>query len=350
MAHNLNSMAYAGELPWHGLGTYVGEENVNAERMITAASLDWQVRKVAPTCGVILDDHGHKNGETQLRALDHVALVRSDSGAILGTAKRGYEVFSNSDMFKFLDSFAVDGLRYHTAGALFNGERVWALASLEGSQVTLRRADGSPDTLASFLLCVAGHDGAHAVTLQPTSVRVVCWNTLSAALREEQPMRYSVKHTASLDAKLERAREALVGAVEHTRQLAELGQDLDKQRMGAETFARFALALVLNVDADSERAAEDRVREQLDDASERIKSRTENAVSALYGCFANGIGNGGATRWDALNAVTEWIDHQRGRASKGRQTAEQLSRAAESAWSGTGADRKARAVRMLTRW
>jgi phage/plasmid-like protein (TIGR03299 family) len=318
--------------------------------MITAAGLDWHVRKVAPTFGSILDDRGHKVGEMDLRALDHVALVRSDNGSVLGTAKRGYEVFDNAEMFRFLDSFAVDGLRYHTAGALFNGERVWALASLEGSNVTLRRADGSPDTLASFLLCVAGHDGAHAVMLQPASVRVVCWNTLSAALREDQPMRYSVKHTASLGAKLERAREALVGAVEHTRQLAELGQELDRQRMSAETFARFALALVLNVDADSEREADDKVRAELDGASERIKSRTENAVAALYGCFAEGIGNGGSTRWDALNAVTEWIDHQRGRASKGRQTAEQLSRAAESAWSGTGAERKARAVRMLTRW
>jgi phage/plasmid-like protein (TIGR03299 family) len=357
MAHNIDSMAYAGDLPWHGLGTYVGDENVNAERMITAAGLDWHVRKVAPTFGAILDNEGHKAGEMELRALDHVALVRSDSGAILGTAKRGYEIFDNAEMFRFLDSFAADGrghrgggLRYHTAGALFNGERVWALASLEGSEVTLRRADGSPDTLASFLLCVAGHDGAHAVTLQPTSVRVVCFNTLSAALREEQPMRFSIKHTASLPDKLDRAREALVGAVEHTRQLAELGTELDKQRMGAETFARFALALVLNVDADTERDAGDLVREQLDGASDRIKARTENAVAALYSCFAEGIGNGGSTRWDALNAVTEWIDHQRGRASKGRQTAEQLSRAAESAWSGTGADRKARAVRMLTRW
>jgi phage/plasmid-like protein (TIGR03299 family) len=340
MAHHLNTMAYAGELPWHGLGTFVGQDNVNAERMISAAGLDWQVRKVAPTFGAILDENGRKSGETELRALDHVALVRSDNGSVLGTAKRGYEVFSNADIFRLLDSFAADGLRYHTAGALFNGERVWALASLEGSNVTLHRADGSPDTLASFLLCVAGHDGAHAVTLQPTSVRVVCWNTLSAALREDQPMRYSVKHTASLGAKLERAREALVGAVEHTRQLAELGTELDRQRMSADTFARFALALVLNVDADNEREAEDLVREQLDDASERIKSRTENAVAALYSCFAGGIGNGGSTRWDALNAVTEWIDHQRGRASKGRQTAEQLSRAAESAWSGTGAERR----------
>ena len=163
-------------------------------------------------------------------------------------------------------------------------------------------------------------------------------------------MRFSVKHSASLPDRLARAREALIGAAAHTRDLAQLGTELDRQRMGAETFARFALALVLDVDADSEREAEQLVRGQLDEASERMKARTESAVASLYSCFAGGIGNGGETRWDALNAVTEWIDHQRKRAAQGRQTAEQLSRAAESAWYGTGAARKARAVRMLTRW
>jgi hypothetical protein len=107
--------------------------------MITAAGLDWRVHKVAPTFSAVLDNEGRKAGEMALRALDHVALVRSDNGSVLGTAKRGYEVFDNAEMFRFLDSFATDGLRYHTAGALFNGERVWALASLEGSNVTVRR-------------------------------------------------------------------------------------------------------------------------------------------------------------------------------------------------------------------
>jgi phage/plasmid-like protein (TIGR03299 family) len=347
MAHNIDSMAYAREIPWHGLGTYVGDRSVTASEMVKAAGLDWGVLKVQPTAGHVL---GEPDRLVAMDALDHVALMRSDTGAILGTAKRGYEVFGNVDLFAFLDSFAAEGLKYETAGALFNGERVWALASLADSEVAVLRRDGSRDVLASYLLCVAGHDGAHSVVLQPATTRVVCWNTLSAALREDQEMRFSCKHTASLPDKLARAREALIGATAHTRDLAQLGTELDRQRMGAETFARFALSVVLDIDADSERDADEKIRAELDGATERMKARTENAVAALYGCFAAGIGNGGSSRWDALNAVTEFIDHQRKRAAKGRQTAEQLSRAAESAWYGTGAQRKARAVRMLTRW
>jgi len=349
MAHNINSMAYARELPWHGLGTYVGDRSVTASEMVKAAGLDWNVLKVRPMHGIPIREDGLQT-MMSLRPLDHVALVRSDNGAVLGTAKQGYEVFGNADLFAFLDGFAAEGLRYETAGALFNGERVWALASLADSEASVLRRDGSRDVLASYLLCVAGHDGAHSVVLQPATTRVVCWNTLSAALSESQEMRFAVKHTASLPDKLARAREALVGATAHTRDLARLGTELDRQKMGAESFARFALSVVLDIDADSEREAQDKIREQLDDASDRIKTRTENAVASLYGCFAAGIGNGGETRWDALNGVTEWIDHQRKRAARGRQSVEQLSRAAESAWFGTGAARKARAVRMLTRW
>jgi phage/plasmid-like protein (TIGR03299 family) len=345
MAHNINSMAYAREIPWHGLGTYVGDRSVTSAEMVKAAGLGWDVLKATPH--TIFNEGGNPTG---INARAHRLLVRSDTGDVLGTASESYTVFNNSDLFAFLDTFAAEGLRYETAGALFNGERVWALASLADSEATVLRRDGSRDVLSSYLLCVAGHDGAHSVVLQPATTRVVCWNTLSAALREDQEMRFSCRHTASLPDKLARAREALIGATAHTQDLAQLGTELDRQRMGGESFARFALALVLDVDADSEREAEQRIREQLDDASERMKARTENAVASLYGCFASGIGNGGETRWDALNAVTEWIDHQRKRAAQGRQTAEQLSRAAESAWYGTGAQRKARAVRMLTRW
>lgn len=350
MAHNVQTMAYAREIPWHGLGTYVGDQAVSSAEMVKAAGLDWPVLKVHPSAGHVLDESGELDHARTVKANGHVLLVRGDTGTVLGTAKSSYHVFSNADMFAFLDTFTAEGLRFETAGALFSGERVFALAHLADSNVTLRRADGSVDEVAPYLLADIGHGNGRGVVLQPTTVRVVCWNTLSAALRENQPMRWSFKHTASLPDKLAAARDALIGVRQHAADFAQLGAELDRQRMDANAFARFALALVLDVDADSEREAEGLVRERLEAATDRMRANTESAVAALYGCFANGIGNGGETRYDALNAVTEFVDHQRKRAAAGKQTAEQLSRATESAWNGTGAERKARAVRMLTRW
>ena len=44
MAHMVETMAYAGEVPWHGLGVQV-EENLTPDEMLVAAGLDWTVSK-----------------------------------------------------------------------------------------------------------------------------------------------------------------------------------------------------------------------------------------------------------------------------------------------------------------
>lgn len=41
------SMAYAGELPWHGLGVKVSND-LTPEQMMQAAGLDWEVEKTPP--------------------------------------------------------------------------------------------------------------------------------------------------------------------------------------------------------------------------------------------------------------------------------------------------------------
>ena len=40
MAHLMETMAYAGETPWHGLGVQV-EDNLTVEEMIEAAGISW---------------------------------------------------------------------------------------------------------------------------------------------------------------------------------------------------------------------------------------------------------------------------------------------------------------------
>ena len=44
MAHNVETMAWAGEVPWHGLGTEVNND-LSPMEMREAAGLDWEVYK-----------------------------------------------------------------------------------------------------------------------------------------------------------------------------------------------------------------------------------------------------------------------------------------------------------------
>ena len=124
MAHNLAStngrvaMMYAGEMPWHGLGTRL-EEPATAQEAISSAGLDYlaELKDIQTTEGIAVPQRR--------------AIVRSDTGDVLGVVGNSYSPVQNHQAFSFLDAVvADDGLRYHTAGALGKGERVWMLAKL----------------------------------------------------------------------------------------------------------------------------------------------------------------------------------------------------------------------------
>jgi len=69
-----------------------------------------------------------------------------------------------------------------------------------------------------------------------------------------------------------------------------------------------------------------------------IGVRIRNQMDRVGDLFYNGMGNRGETRWDALNAVTEFVDHHRGGDQAKRLNA---------AWFGAGAEMKAAAWDLL---
>ena len=44
MAHEVETMAYAGAVPWHGLGFKVNDD-LSPQEMMQAAKCDWRVEK-----------------------------------------------------------------------------------------------------------------------------------------------------------------------------------------------------------------------------------------------------------------------------------------------------------------
>ena len=134
MAHNLATtdgnaaMMYTGEVPWHKLGTKLAQP-ATAREAIEAAGLNYRV------------DLKSLNTEDGTAVSQRKGVVRSDNGKVLGVVGNSYVPVQNYQAFGFLDAVVAEGgLRYHTAGALGNGERIWMLAKLP-SQIRVKNSE-----------------------------------------------------------------------------------------------------------------------------------------------------------------------------------------------------------------
>lgn len=313
MAHELATtrgriaMAYVGEAPWHGLGVQLNEPATSAAA-IAAAGLNYEIeleRLVTPS-GV---------------AVPHrFAVVRQDTRQALGTVGRGYRPIQNVEAFDFLDELVGEGgVRFHTAGALGGGERVWMLAQIPGEL----RVRGTDDISQKFLLLSNSHDGSSSLRVFYTPIRVVCQNTLTFALRRGHESGVTVAHRGDIRTRLDDARRVL--GIAQSR-FAKVGSQMDRLaarplRVG-ETEAYFRAMY-------PDRHGDERGR------ARAIRQRLNLLFEEGRGQDLPGVRH---TAWAAVNAVTEYVDHYR--PTRAAEQSTRRDRRLASAWFGSGAQLK----------
>jgi phage/plasmid-like protein (TIGR03299 family) len=314
MAHNLNitngkpSLFYVGEVPWHGLGTKLEQPATSAEA-IAAAGLDYIVA-TKPLKAVL-------RTKKYVDVDNHFATVRIDTGDVLGIVGCRYKPIQNSDAFSFFDSLVgSDEAIYHTAGSLGRGERIWLLAKLPGHI----RVHGG-DIVEKYLLLTNSHDGSMLVRAKLTPIRVVCQNTLTAALEgPEQEVR--IRHTPSASTKLEQAHKLLGLTNVLYSQLDEIFKNMALRSISAEDLIAFVNRLVPAA------------------SPENPTKRTANIREKILELHEVGKGSdlSKGTLWGAYNAVTEYTDHV--------LCSSQPERHLNSVWFGGGEKLKERAFKM----
>ena len=340
MAHELEimengqaSMMYVGDVPWHGLGTYV-ENEVTAAAAIKLAGLDWESEKRE----LFIQGENEVDGIPVIgqKVPDKFAVTRMTDNKILGVVGSDYEIIQNLDAFEFMDSIIGEGQAvYHTAGSLFGGRRIFMTVKLPG-EISV-----GPDSIQKYLVLASGHDGSFALHVKWTPIRVVCWNTLNAALevgRNGKPRNsVSIRHTRNYKQNISEARELLQLTDYYYQQIEKCFNRLIDTQItvaGVKEFTEQLLPL----------AKDDEGNEK---ASKYIQTRRDEIVDLTY----NGKGQDAAevrgTRWAAYNAVTEFVDHQR--KYYVRDGSDQTSEAVEMVgkiWGG-GAMMKQRAFELL---
>lgn len=304
------AMAYFGETPWHGLGTEL-ENPATAAEAIEAAGLNYRAELVPM---VTEDGIG-----VPLRK----AVVRSDTREVLGVVGNSYVPIQNGQCFSFLDAVAAEGsVRYHTAGALGKGERIWLLAKLPGHI----RVKNTEDVTEKFLLLSNSHNGSSALRVFFTPIRVVCSNTLSIAQRQGRGQGISIHHKGDLAAKVRQAQEVLGLA----------NRFYDDVQVKVDVLAgHYPTPAQLKSYFEG----------LYPDSPDGKNKRAENIRSELFRLFEEGKGQDipgvRHSAWAALYAVTEWVDHHR--STRARSPHDRASRRLQSQWFGSGAQLKANA-------
>ena len=174
--HAVETMAWTGAVPWHGLGTEVTDDSAlsNGKAFMAAAGLDWEVGKCSLYYG---NEHPFKAGQI---IPNEYHLIRLSDGSQVSTrpvTDDHYHIVQNAEMFEVFDPFLASGeMQLNTAGSLFGGQKVWVLVQLKDG-FTLPDSD----TVCNFFLFTISHTGVDANTAFYTPVRVVCNNTLRLA-------------------------------------------------------------------------------------------------------------------------------------------------------------------------
>ena len=287
------NFAYAGKKPWHELGTEVPGLMTVREALV-AGGLDYEVEK-RPLFACSEQDEGSL---PSILVEDHYATVRTDTQQPLGVVGSRYRVVQNRDALSFFDpALGEEAAAIECVGALDSGRRAFMLAKIPE---VVEVVPGDP--VERYLLFSNSHDGSSAVEVLFTPIRVVCQNTLSAALsgKKKRKGRLSIRHTASAKKRLEAAHEVLDNEREYFGRIRSAYEYLAKRDVGRAEVAKFVSELFPGkLDKDSGKL--------------RVPTKTRKRRQAVVRAFEESPGSdiAGKTGWGLFNAATWFIDHER---------------------------------------
>ncbi|HIG58751.1 MAG TPA: DUF932 domain-containing protein [Flavobacteriales bacterium] len=310
MTANVETMAYAHQVPWHGIGTQVSSELTPLE-MIKSAGLDWDVRKVP----VQFNDNQGNLVETD----EWNVLVRSDNNRVLGPCGKQYTPFQNHEIFDYYTKFVEAGhMTMETMGSLDEGRHLWALAKTK-EHFTLP----GKDRVNAYMLISHPHKWGVAASFMFTSIRVVCSNTITMALRAGGN-KFSVPHMANFTAiTMKKVDDALGISSELLQEQKEIAEVLCRKEFKENELQKYIATLF----------QPDLLKTPEDCHLGNFRPTAEDAYTALL--RQPQVSATKNTWWAALNAVTYYVDHEAGR---------DRENALNSAWFGANAKKKRDAV------
>lgn len=309
MAHEIEEingkaqMAYAGDTPWHGLGTKVPND-LTPDQMLEAAGLNWNVSKI-PAYATIAGKQV---------AIGQSALVRSMDDEILDVVSDDWNPVQNAEAFEFFNEFVQAGdMEMHTAGSLKQGKIVWGLAKVKESFELFKG-----DQIDSYLLFSNFHRYGFSTDVRFTPIRVVCNNTLTLSLNSSVERMVKISHRKVFDPS--NVKDMLGVATDKLAKYKDMAQFLGSKQAKGEDIVEYFKRIFPVTGASNNKRKE-------------VSKSAQLALDILHTQPGSQYAEG--TWWQPFNAVTYLTDHLAGRSADTRLT---------SAWYGYNKGLKTKAL------
>ena len=289
MSHEVETMAYAGELPWHGLGVEV-HNDLTPQQMMQKAGVDWKVHEVES----FVEFNGEKLPTGQK------SLIRESDNKILTNVGENWHPCQNETAFEFFQEYVAAGdMEMHTAGSLKGGQYVWALAKVKESFDLF-----GGDQVDSYMLFSNPHVYGKSIDVRFTPIRVVCNNTLTFALNGEVNRAVKINHKSEFNTDM--VKDQLGIAHEKFAKYKEMAEFLGSRPFSVENMLNYYNEVFPLTSGSNE---DEVVYETL---SGQAKNCVDNLQTQPGAEYAEG------SWWQVFNAATYVTDHIHGRNADNR--------------------------------
>ena len=282
---------------WHNLGTVLNNPLTTADAL-QQGGLDFSVLKLP-------NIHYLPNGE-ELISENSFFTVRTDVNKVLGDRLgKDYTVMQNIEALNLVDEILQAGTAtIETAGAIDEGKKVFICLKVANDIIV-----GSEDTVKQYVLIANSHDGSMSITASPTNIRVVCNNTLTAALRGAQD-KIKIRHTSNASTRLQEAAKVLKLMSNNTAVNTDNYNEMAAAVISKEQMFNYFGNIFCSPEEIKEMQSGKR-------AANVLSSRKQNVLNDVLNFATRGQGQALAmkgndfTMWSAYNAVTGYITRKK---------------------------------------
>ena len=221
-------------------------------------------------------------------------LRRGKGGDVINVVRDTYQVIQNREILEPFDEVRRQfKAEWSQCGVIGKGNNIWVSAKLPEE---LQLKSNSQDKLCGYIMAILNHDGTRADAVFPYVDRLFCNNQFNTVARSARGM--TIMHRSNYEQRINVLMNSFKKGIEKNIEFVNTADALDSQKISREELEKVVSRLF----------PDKKVRNK----GEEVLLSGETSRNRVIELFSNGAGNKGETRWDAFNAVTEYIDHHQG--------------------------------------